>query len=257
MIIKKNPVTPGQRGMVVIRNKLKKYKKIKKLLIKKKSNSGRNNYGRITTRHKGGGFKKKYRLIDFKREKHYVEAKVKSIEYDPNRNAIIMLLLYKDGEYRYSLYIKKIKIGNILISGENVENNNGNFKMIKNIPSGSKICCIEKIPNKGAVFARSAGTYGILISKNNDKCLIKIGKKKIIVNTKCFATIGSIGNELHYLKKLGKAGVSRNKGIRPTVRGVAMNPVDHPHGGGEGKTSTKRHPVSYKGKLTKGFKTRK
>ncbi|MGX7582566.1 50S ribosomal protein L2 [Candidatus Vidania fulgoroideorum] len=257
MIKKKNPTSPGVRGKVYLKNFFSFFKKRKKLIFKIQSKSGRNNQGKITTQHKGGGVKKKYRNIDFLRNKYYVYGTVKSLEYDPNRNSIINLISYKDGEFKYNLFIKGLKIGDKILSGKNISPKLGYCMQLKNIPIGIKICCVENIPGKGAVYCRSSGSFCKIISKDK-KCLIKMNSGNIKkFNLNCFATIGEIGNGNYYLKKKGKAGVNRNKGIRPTVRGVAMNPIDHPHGGGEGKTSTKRHPVNFKGKLSKGFKTRR
>ncbi|MGX7576524.1 50S ribosomal protein L2 [Candidatus Vidania fulgoroideorum] len=257
MIIKK-PTTPGLRGKVCLENKNKYYINIKKLKINIKKSPGRNNQGRITVRHKSKGEKKKYRILDFKRDKRFIVAKIKSIEYDPYRNCNISLVSYKDGEYRYILHVSGLRINEKIINSYKNSPNIGNCMLIKNIPIGTKICCVEIIPGKGAKIIRSAGNYAIVYSRDNKFTQLKLrnGIFKKILNT-CFAVIGSIDNSNYYLVKLGKAGIKIRKGIRPTVRGVAMNPVDHPHGGGEGKTTSKRHPVSYKGKLTKGFKTSK
>ncbi|WP_458659084.1 50S ribosomal protein L2 [Candidatus Vidania fulgoroideorum] len=255
-MIKKKPTSPGLRGMVSTEKHFFNFLKKKKLLKTLVSKSGRNNQGKITTRHKGGGVKRKYRIINFNYNKLYIKAKIKSIEYDPNRNANISMILYSDGEYKYNLNIKGSKVGDNILSGYNITPNNANAMILKNIPMGLKICCIENFPNSGAIYSRSAGTYSKIISKKDGSCLIKMSSGVIKnINSNCFATIGEISNGDYYLRKIGKAGIKRKKGIRPTVRGVAMNPVDHPHGGGEGKTSTKRHPVNFKGKLTKGYKT--
>ncbi|MGX7582989.1 50S ribosomal protein L2 [Candidatus Vidania fulgoroideorum] len=254
-IINSKPKTPGLRFKTKI--KIEKFKTFKKLTKIKKNKSGRNNKGKITVRHKGGGVKKKYRILDFKK-KNNIEGKIESIEKDPNRSGLISRILYKDGERKYNIYIKNTKIGDRLINGDNVCNKIGNSKKIKNIPIGSKICCLEITPNRGSKLLRSAGAFGILISIGNKYSVVKLKSNSMRkFNNDCFATIGEVGNELHSLIKFGKAGVKRLIGIRPTVRGVAMNPVDHPHGGGEGKTSSGRNPVSPWGKLTKGFKTRK
>ncbi|MGX7589371.1 50S ribosomal protein L2 [Candidatus Vidania fulgoroideorum] len=257
-MIKNKPTSPGVRHKIKNKKSFNFYRKIKNLIFINKKNSGRNNQGKITTRHKGGGVKKKYRLIDFKRNKYYVSSVIKNIEYDPNRNVEISLLCYKDGEYKYIIYIKDTRIGDIILSGIKTEISLGNAMILKNIPKGIKICCIEISPGKGAKLCRSAGTFSKIISKKGDFCVIKLKSGEIRkINSKCMATIGEIGNSNFYLQKIGKAGTNRLKGKRPTVRGVAMNPIDHPHGGGEGKTSTKRNPVSKWGKLTKGFKTKK
>ncbi|MGX7583138.1 50S ribosomal protein L2 [Candidatus Vidania fulgoroideorum] len=254
---KHKPTSPGIRWKVSIENKNVKYKKNKKLLFIKKKHSGRNNLGRITTRHRGGEKKRKIRKIDFLRRKK-TKAFISSIEYDPNRNSLVSLLNYSDGEKKYVIHIKGTKIRDKIISNDKLKPMNGFSMCIKNIPIGTKICCIEMYPGKGAKLVRSAGTFAKLIAIQKKYCIVKLPSKEIRkINSKCFATVGEIGNENFYLKKIGKAGTKRNRGIRPTVRGVAMNPVDHPHGGGEGKTSTKGDPVSPWGIKTKGFKTRR
>ncbi|MGX7589509.1 50S ribosomal protein L2 [Candidatus Vidania fulgoroideorum] len=257
MIIKCKPTSPGIRGKVYIKSNFFFYKKKKKLFLIKKKKSGRNNQGKITVNHRGGGFKKKYRIIDFLMNNYYLYGVVKSIEYDPNRNSFISLISYSNGLFKYILHLKGLKIGDKIISGKKLSTKIGYRMKIKYIPIGVKICCVENIPNKGSVYCRSAGCFCKIISKEKKKCILKINSRIKKINFNCYATVGEISNNNFYLKKIGKAGVNRNKGIRPTVRGVAMNPVDHPHGGGEGKTSTKRHPVNFKGKLTKGFKTRR
>ncbi|MGX7589785.1 50S ribosomal protein L2 [Candidatus Vidania fulgoroideorum] len=255
-MIKHKPTSPGLRWKLSL-SSIPKSKVFRYLLSNKKSSFGRNNKGLITSRHRGGGVKRILRLVDFKRDKYYVTCTIKSIDYDPYRNALLSMLSYSDGENRYILYINNTRIGDNLISGYNVLPDIGNSLPLLNIPIGSKICCIENIPFKGAVFARSAGSYFTVLGKDKYYCLVKATSGELRkININCFATIGEIGNVDFYLKKIGKAGINRLKGIRPTVRGVAMNPIDHPHGGGEGKTSSKRNPVSPYGKLTKGFKTR-
>lgn len=257
-MIKNKPTSPGIRWKVKLNFKNLKYKKIKKLLKHKKKTSGRNNLGRITTRHRGGEKKRKLRKIEFIKNKYNIDSYITRIEYDPNRNSLISLLKYKDGEKRYSLFTKGTKIGDKILSGINLKPINGFSMQLKNIPVGTKINCLEIYPEKGAKLVRTAGSFAKIISNKEKYSIVKLPSGKIRkINNKCFATIGEIGNEDFYLKKLGKAGIKRNKGIRPTVRGVAMNPIDHPHGGGEGKTSTKGDPVSPWGKKTKGFKTRK
>ncbi|MGX7458811.1 50S ribosomal protein L2 [Candidatus Vidania fulgoroideorum] len=255
-MIKHNPTSPGTRWKVSL-SFISKHKVPRNLIYGKKLSSGRNNQGIITSRHRGGGVKRSLRCIDFKRDKHYVKCTIKSIDYDPFRNSLLSFVSYSDGENRYILHINGTKLGDIIVSGPNVFPYNGNSLPLRNIPIGFKVCCIENIPFKGAIYARSAGSYFVVLSKDLKYCLLKASSGEIRkINLDCFATIGIISNTNFYLRKIGKAGINRLKGIRPTVRGVAMNPVDHPHGGGEGKTSSKRDPVSFCGKLTKGFKTR-
>ncbi|UOQ33150.1 LSU ribosomal protein L2p (L8e) [Candidatus Vidania fulgoroideae] len=255
---KYKPTSPGIRWKISIGNKNEKYKKIKNLMKIKKSTGGRNNLGRITTRHRGGGKKRKIRKIDFIRGRYNIKSHISRIEYDPNRNSLISLLKYSDGKKEYILYTKGMKVGDKVVSGYNLKPINGFSMMLSDIPIGTKICCIELNPGKGAKLIRSAGGFAKLISNIKGYSLVKLSSGEIRkINSNCFATIGEIGNENFYLKKIGKAGTKRKMGIRPTVRGVAMNPVDHPHGGGEGKTSTKGDPVSIWGKKTKGFKTRR
>lgn len=238
--------------------KIIKKNKFNKLIYGKNKTGGRNNYGRITVKHRGGGHKKKYRLIDYKRNKYDIEAIVKTIEYDPNRSSYISLLNYKDGVKKYILSINGLNIGDIIKSSNNLSYFHlGYAAPLKIIPIGTIICCIENIPGKGAIYSRSAGTYSTLISKENKYAIIKLSsneKKMVLLN--CMATIGSISNKNHKFKKLKKAGNSRWLGIRPRTRGVAMNPIDHPMGGGEGKASG-GHPKSSKGIYSKGFKTRR
>ena len=229
----------------------------KALLRPKRRTHGRNNMGRITTRHRGGAHKRQYRVIDFKREKFGVPAKVATIEYDPNRSARICLLHYLDGEKRYIIAPEGIEVGQMIVSGEEVEIKTGNAMPLKNIPMGTILHNIELKPLKGGQLVRSAGTSATLMAKEGNFAQIKLRSGEVrMVHLDCLATIGSVGNGDHNLIKVGKAGKSRYKGIRPTVRGVVMNPVDHPHGGGEGKTSGGRHPVSPWGRPTKGAKTR-
>ncbi|BGI51578.1 MAG: 50S ribosomal protein L2 [Buchnera aphidicola (Ceratovacuna japonica)] len=258
MVIKKvNPTSPGRRHLIkIINSDLYKKKPLKSLLKRIVKTGGRNNLGRITTRHIGRGHKKKYRCIDFKRNKDNIPAIVKRIEYDPNRSSNIVLILYKDGTKSYILEPKNIKVGDVVISGKNVEIKIGNCLYIKNIPPGEYIHNIEIKPGKGAQISRSAGSHAQLISKEKKYALIRLCSGEVRkIHLNCKATIGEVGNIKHMLKKFGKAGSKRWLGIRPTVRGTAMNPVDHPHGGGEGKNFGK-HPVSPWGKQTKGKKTR-
>jgi large subunit ribosomal protein L2 len=221
-------------------------------------NGGRNNNGRITTRHVGGGHKQHYRIIDFKRNKDAVPAKVERLEYDPNRTAHIALLLFADGERRYIIAPKGVKSGDVLQSGAAASIKAGNCLPLRNIPVGSVLHCIELKPGKGAQIARSAGASVQLVAREGQYATLRLRSgemRKVLAD--CRATLGEVSNSEHNLRKLGKAGASRWRGVRPTVRGVAMNPVDHPHGGGEGRTSGGRHPVSPWGTPAKGYKTRK
>ncbi|MCG8334972.1 MAG: 50S ribosomal protein L2 [Proteobacteria bacterium] len=260
MSIKKyKPTSPGRRGMSVSGfDEITISKPEKSLLGPKKRKSGRNNLGRITTRHLGGGHKKRYRIIDFKRNKFGVPGKIATIEYDPNRTARIALVVYADGEKRYIIAPEGIKVGDEIISGEQVDIKVGNTLPLKNIPLGTLIHNIELKPLKGGQLIRSAGGSATLMAKEGAFTHIKLRSGEVrLIHQECFATIGQVSNGEHSLVKLGKAGKSRYLGRRPTVRGVAMNPVDHPHGGGEGKTSGGRHPVTPWGKPTKGGRTRK
>ena len=252
------PTTPSLRNMVtVIDETITRSNSERSLTKGKKSTGGRNNAGRITTRFRGGGVKRKYRTIDFKRNKVGVPAKVAEIEYDPNRTANIALLHYADGEKRYILAPVGLEKGNTVMSGEKAEFKPGNALKIKDIPVGVIIHNIELEPGKGAVMVRSAGQQATLRAKETDFAQIKLPSGEVrLVNLNCMATIGVIGNADHRKAKIGKAGKKRFQGKRPHVRGVAMNPVDHPMGGGEGRTSGGSHPVSPWGQLSKGFKTR-
>ena len=227
------------------------------LVTKKSKTGGRNNAGRITTRHIGGVHKQHYRIIDFKRNKDNIPAKVERIEYDPNRSAFIALLLYNDGERRYIIAPKNLKVNDQVISGEKASVNVGNTLVLKDIPVGTILHCVELKPGKGAQLARSAGTYVQFVAKEGQYATLRLKSGEVRkVLTECRATIGEVSNQEHSLKSFGKAGAKRWIGVRPTVRGVAMNPIDHPHGGGEGKTSGGRHPVSPWGVPTKGYRTR-
>ena len=257
-LIRSKPTSPGVRHKVKISSpELHKGKPCEALIAKLSKTGGRNNKGRITTRHIGGGHKRSYRIIDFKRDKDNIAAKVERLEYDPNRNAHIALLLYIDGERRYIIAPKNIKPGDTIISGEASPIAIGNSLPMKNIPVGTQVHCIEMKPEKGAQIARSAGTSAQIAAIDGEYVTIKLrsGEMRKIFS-KCKATIGEVGNSEFNLQSLGKAGAKRWLGVRPTVRGVAMNPIDHPHGGGEGKTSGGRHPVSPWGTPTKGYKTR-
>ena len=257
-LIRSKPTSPGVRHKVKISSpELHKGKPCEALIAKLSKTGGRNNKGRITTRHIGGGHKRSYRIIDFKRDKDNIAAKVERLEYDPNRNAHIALLLYIDGERRYIIAPKNLKTGDSVISGEESPIAIGNSLPMKNIPVGTQVHCIEMKPEKGAQIARSAGTSAQIAAIEGEYVTIKLrsGEMRKIFS-KCKATIGEVGNSEFNLQSLGKAGAKRWLGVRPTVRGVAMNPIDHPHGGGEGKTSGGRHPVSPWGTPTKGYKTR-
>ncbi|XBT18322.1 MAG: 50S ribosomal protein L2 [Candidatus Shikimatogenerans sp. Tduv] len=255
---KYKPVTSSQRFKTLINyNKLFFFKKkCKKLFLKKNKKNGRNNQGKITVSHLGGGHKKKYRIIDFKRDKYDIIGKIKTIEYDPNRNCFISLIFYVDGEKRYILTNKGFKKNQIILSSKKkISINIGNNMPIKYIPDGTLISCIEKIPNNKAIYSRSAGNYSKIISKKKKYAKIKLFSNKIVnIPLNCKATIGIISNENHKLISLGKAGRNRWLGKRPRTRGVAMNPIDHPMGGGEGKASG-GHPRNKKGLLSKGYKT--
>ena len=257
-IVKNKPTSPGQRFRVQVKQEVFKGRPEKRLTKSKNRVSGRNNSGRITTRHKGGGHKRLYRVIDFKRSKFDIEAIVKRIEYDPNRSANIALVEYKDGELSYIIAPKGIKEKNKIISSTKAAIKPGNCLPLSEIPQGTEVHCIEMKPGKGAQLIRSAGTTARIVAKEGRYATLRLssGEMRKILLT-CRASIGVISNEQHNLRSLGKAGAKRWRGVRPTVRGVAMNPVDHPHGGGEGKTSGGRNPVTPWGMPTKGYRTRK
>lgn len=254
------PTSPGQRFVIKVTNKsLHKGAPHAALVKRKKKTGGRNNAGRITCRHIGGGHKQRYRVIDFKRrDKDGVTARVERLEYDPNRSANIALVLYTDGARRYIIAPNQLNVGDEIVAGENVAIKVGNCLPLSNIPVGSVICCLEMNPGKGAQIARSAGASVQLIAKEGIYATVRLrsGEMRRILAV-CRAVIGEVSNSEHNLRSLGNAGAKRRRGIRPTVRGVAMNPIDHPHGGGEGKTSGGRHPVTPWGVPTKGYKTRK
>ena len=257
-ILKSKPTSPGRRFVVNIKTEnLHKGEPYKPLVTGLKKSGGRNSYGRITTRHQGGGHKKLYRIIDFKRDKNDIEGKVERIEYDPNRSSHIALVLYKDGERRYIVAPRKLSVGDSIISGDKTPLSIGNSMSLLNIPIGTFVHCIEMKPGKGAQLARSAGASAQLLAKEGNYATLRLRSGEVRkILTSCRATIGEVGHTEHNLRKLGKAGAKRWRGIRPSVRGVAMNPIDHPHGGGEGKTSGGRDPVSPWGLPTKGYKTR-
>ena len=257
-ITKAKPTSPGRRFRSVSSNpELFKGRSYQPLTEPKLNSGGRNNSGRITTRHIGGGHKHHYRVIDFKRNKDGIPAKVERIEYDPNRSAFIALVLYADGERRYIIAPKNLKVGDEILSGDSAPISVGNSLELDKIPVGSTLHCIELKPKKGAQVARSAGASVQYVAKDGGYASLRLKSgefRKVL--TSCRATIGEVSNAEHSLKSLGKAGAKRWLGVRPTVRGVAMNPVDHPHGGGEGRTSGGRHPVTPWGKPTKGYRTR-
>ncbi|HRF45789.1 MAG TPA: 50S ribosomal protein L2 [Candidatus Competibacteraceae bacterium] len=257
-LVKTKPTSPGRRFVVkVVNPELHKGRPYAPLLEKQSRKGGRNNMGRITTRHQGGGHKQHYRLIDFKRDKDNILARVERLEYDPNRSAHIALLLYADGERRYIIAPRNVHAGDSLMSGPAAPIKPGNTLPLRNVPVGSQIHCVELRPGKGAQLARSAGAAVQLVAREGSYATLRLRSGEIRkVHADCKATIGEVGNAEHNLRSLGKAGAQRWRGIRPTVRGVAMNPVDHPHGGGEGRTSGGRHPVSPWGVPTKGYKTR-
>jgi large subunit ribosomal protein L2 len=258
-LVKLKPTSPGRRGVVrVVAPNLYKGRPVDALIEKKTKTAGRNNNGHITTRHIGGGHKQHYRVVDFRRDKDGIAARVERIEYDPNRSAHLALLCYADGERRYIIAPKGVEAGTNLVSGPEAPIKSGNALPIRNIPVGSTIHCIEMLPGKGAQIARSAGTSVQLLAREGSYAQLRLRSGEIRrVHIECRATIGEVGNEEHSLRQIGKAGAQRWRGIRPTVRGVVMNPVDHPHGGGEGKTAAGRDPVSPWGQKTKGYRTRK
>ncbi|GKS68806.1 LSU ribosomal protein L2P [Nitrosomonas sp. PY1] len=258
-LVKLRPTSPGRRSVIkVVNEELYKGRSYKGLTEKQSKTAGRNNHGRITTRHRGGGHKQHYRIIDFKRNKIGISAIVERKEYDPNRTAAIALVCYKDGERKYIILPKGLNVGDQIVSGDHAEIKPGNALPLRNIPLGTVIHCVELQPGKGAQLARSAGTSVQLQAREGSYAQLKLRSGEIRkVHVNCFATVGEVGNAEHNLRSIGKAGAIRWRGIRPTVRGVAMNPIDHPHGGGEGRTSAGRHPVSPWGTPAKGYRTRK
>lgn len=258
-IVKSKPTSPGSRFVVRIKNDdLYKGSPYAPLLDKNSKSGGRNNQGRITTRHRGGGHKQHYRIIDFKRNKIDIPAVVEHVEYDPNRTANIALVLFKDGDRKYIIAPKGLEIGQEIVSSETVPVKPGNCMPLRNIPLGTTVHCVELKPGKGAQLARSAGTSAQLVAREGTHATLRLRSGEMRkVPADCKAVIGEVSNAEHNLISLGKAGATRWRGVRPTVRGVVMNPVDHPHGGGEGRTSGGRHPVSPWGMPTKGYKTRK
>jgi len=259
-LVKMKATSAGRRGVVRATTPgLHKGRPVDGLVQTKSKRAGRNNAGRITTRHKGGGHKQLYRVVDFKRrDKDGIPATVERLEYDPNRSANLALVCYADGERRYVIATKGLTVGAQLMSGSDAPIKAGNAKALRNIPVGTTVHCVELQPGKGAQLARAAGASVQLLARDGDYAQLRLRSGEIRkVHVECRATIGEVGNEEHNLEQIGKAGAMRWRGVRPTVRGVAMNPIDHPHGGGEGRTGTKRDPVSPWGGLTKGYRTRK
>ena len=259
MGIKKfKPTSAGRRFQTVSDfEEITKREPEKSLLAPLKKNAGRNNYGRITTRHIGGGHKRRYRIIDFKRNKYGVPGRVEAIEYDPNRSARIALVVYADGEKRYILAPLNLKVGDTVVSGPDADIRTGNSLPIRRIPLGTTVHNIELTPGKGGQMARSAGTSAQIMAKEGNYAHLRLPSGEVrMVHLDCYASIGQVGNPEHELVSVGKAGRSRWLGKRPSVRGTAMNPVDHPHGGGEGKATPGRHPVTPWGKPTLGYRTR-
>jgi large subunit ribosomal protein L2 len=258
-LMKVKPTSPGRRALVkVVTPELHKGEPHWPLVERQAKNSGRNNHGRITTRHQGGGHKQHYRVVDFRRDKDGIQATVERLDYDPNRSAHLALLLYADGERRYIIAPKGLTAGTQLVSGAEAPIKSGNTLPLRNIPVGTTVHCIEMLPGKGAQMARSAGSGAQLLAREGSYAQLRLRSGEIRkVHVDCRATIGEVGNEEHNLESIGKAGRKRWRGIRPTVRGVAMNPIDHPHGGGEGRTASAQPPVSPWGQQSKGFKTRK
>jgi large subunit ribosomal protein L2 len=258
-IVKAKPTSPGRRGVVKVRHgQLWKGKPFQPLTESQSRNGGRNNAGRITTRHHGGGHKQRYRVIDFKRDKDGIRGVVERLEYDPNRSAHIALIKYTDGERRYILAPRNLQPGDEVLSGSEAPIKPGNAMRLRSIPVGTTLHNVEMKPGKGGQLARSAGASVQLVAREGRYAtvLLRSGEMRKI-DTQCRATVGQVSNSEHVLEKLGKAGAKRWRGVRPTVRGVVMNPVDHPHGGGEGRTSGGRHPVTPWGMQTKGKRTRK
>ncbi len=255
---KLRPTSPGRRFTVKVNSpQLHKGKPHEPLLETKSKTGGRNNHGRITTRHRGGGHKRHYRIVDFRRDKDDIRGKVERIEYDPNRSAHLALILYVDGERRYILAAKNLRAGDEVMSGRQAPIKPGNALPLRNIPVGTLIHCVELKPGKGAQMVRAAGGSAQIVAREGVYASLRMRSGEMRkVHVECRATVGEVGNNENNLRKLGKAGASRWRGVRPTVRGVAMNPIDHPHGGGEGRTSGGRHPVSPWGTPTKGKKTR-
>lgn len=258
MLLKQNPTSPGRRGVIkVVGDNLYKGSPYAPLVKKKAKTGGRNNLGRITCRHIGGGHKQNYRVVDFKRQKDDVVARVERLEYDPNRSAFIALILYSDGSRSYIIAPRNLKVGDRVQSGHDAPIKPGNCLPLGSIPVGTTIHCIELHPGKGAQLVRSAGVSAQIVAREGDYVTIRLRSNEMRkVLAVCRAVIGEVSNPENNLRSYGNAGAKRRRGIRPTVRGTAMNPIDHPHGGGEGKTKGGRHPVTPWGVPTKGYKTR-
>ena len=258
-IVKAKPTSAGRRFVVRVKNpELHKGEPYGPLLAPKSRNGGRNTYGRVTVRHQGGGHKQRYRIVDFKRDKDGIPGRVERLEYDPNRSAHLALVLYADGERRYVIAAKGLGVGAEVMSGPEASLKVGNCLPLRNIPVGSMVHCVEMKPGKGAQMARSAGTSVQILAREGGNATLRMRSGEVRkVPVDCRAVVGEVSNGEHNLESLGKAGAKRWRGIRPTVRGVVMNPVDHPHGGGEGRTSGGRHPCTPWGVPTKGYKTRK
>ncbi len=255
---KVKPISPGRRFTVKVKTPfLHKGDPQSSLVTKLSKSGGRNNQGRVTTRHRGGGHKRRYRQVDFKRNKDGVTGRVERIEYDPNRSAHLALILYADGERRYILAPKDLRTGDTVLSGKDAPIQTGNALPLRNIPVGTLVHCVELKSGKGAQLVRAAGGAAQLAAREGAYATLRMRSGEMRkIHVDCRATVGEVGHGEHNLRKLGKAGANRWRGVRPTVRGVAMNPIDHPHGGGEGRTSGGRHPVSPWGVPTKGYKTR-
>ena len=260
MLVKVKPTSPGRRQLVkVVTPGLHKGKPHAALVESESKSAGRNTHGRVTMRHKGGGHKQHYRLVDFKRNKDGIPAKVERIEYDPNRSAHIALVCYADGERKYIIASKGMAVGDTVMNGPEAPIKSGNCLPLRNIPVGTTMHCVEMLPGKGAQMARTAGAGVVLMAREGTYAQVRLRSGEVRrVHIECRATVGEVGNGEHNLRKIGKAGAMRWRGVRPTVRGVVMNPVDHPHGGGEGKSGQGNpHPVSPWGWNTKGKKTRR
>ncbi|MGC9238696.1 MAG: 50S ribosomal protein L2 [Acidithiobacillus sp.] len=258
-LVKTKPTSAGRRFVIrVVNPDLHKGAPYAPLVEPQSKSGGRNHYGRVTRRHQGGGHRRHYRVVDFRRDKLEIPARVERLEYDPNRSAHIALLCYADGERRYILAPKGLKAGDTVLSGNDTPIKAGNCMQLRNIPIGSIVHNVELRPGKGGQIARSAGAGVQLMAREGDYAQLRLRSGEVRrIHVSCRATIGEVGNDEHGSRQLGKAGAKRWRGVRPTVRGVAMNPVDHPHGGGEGRTSGGRHPVSPWGQPTKGYRTRK
>ncbi len=258
-LVKVKPTSPGRRGMIkVVHPELHKGPGFAGLLEPKSRSSGRNHNGHITVRQRGGGHKRHYRVIDFRRNKDGIPARVERLEYDPNRTAHIALVCYADGERRYIIAPRGLQVGASIVSGQDAPIRAGNTLPIRNIPVGATIHCVEMIPGKGAQLARSAGASAVLLAREGTYAQVRLRSGEVRrVHIDCRATIGEVGNEDNSLRQIGKAGAMRWRGVRPGVRGVAMNPIDHPHGGGEGRTGEGREPVSPWGTPAKGYRTRR